>query len=70
MAANPEGFNTDIPLPPDLKIAHIRKTIEFIERETAEFVDVYFEQANVFSGLVGIFGARAVAISPRRRSKR
>jgi hypothetical protein len=53
-----------------LKVAHIRKAIEYIEKETAEFVDVYFEQANVFSGLVGIFGVRALhSVSPYKKHK-
>jgi hypothetical protein len=31
-----------------------------MEKELAELVDIYFEQANVFSALVGIFGTRAL----------
>lgn len=59
-----------VKLPPELKIAHVRRAIEYIERETAEFVDVYFEQANVFSGLVGIFGVRALhSVSPYKKHK-
>jgi hypothetical protein len=57
-------------LPPQLKIAHIRGAIDFIEREAEEFVEVYYEQANVFSGLIGIFGVRALhSISPYKRHK-
>ncbi len=49
---------------------HVRRAIEYIERETAEFVDVYFEQANVFSALVGIFGVRALhSLSPYKKHK-
>ena len=70
MARNSEGFDRDIKLPPELKVAHVRKAIEHIEKETAEFVDVYFEQANVFSGLVGIFGVRALhSVSPYKKHK-
>ena len=70
MARNPEGFNPQVRLPPELKTAHVRKAIDYIERETAEFVDVYFEQANVFSGLVGIFGVRALhSLSPYKKHK-
>lgn len=70
MAADPEGFNHKVPLPPELKIAHIRKAIDYIERETIELIEVYFEQANVFSGLVGIFGVRALhAVSPYKKHK-
>ena len=70
MARNPEGFDTEVKLPPELKVAHIRKAIEYIEKESAEFVDVYFEQANVFSGLVGILGVRALhSVSPYKKHK-
>lgn len=64
------GFNPSAALPPQLKIAHIRNAIDYIEKQTAEFVDVYFEQANVFSALVGIFGVRALhVLSPYKRHK-
>jgi hypothetical protein len=53
-------FDKTVPLPPGLTIAAVRKSIESIERELAELVDVYHEQANVFSALVGIYGARAL----------
>ena len=57
-------------LPPELKVSHIRRAIDYIERETSEFTDVYFEQANVFSALVGIFGVRALhAVSPYKKHK-
>lgn len=65
-----EDFNRSIELPPQLKIAHIRNAIGYIEDETGEFVDVYFEQANVFSALVGIFGVRALdSFSPYKKHK-
>ncbi len=70
MAFDTEGFDRSVPLPPDLKISHIRKAIEYIERETTELVEVYYEQANVFSGLVGIFGVRALhSLSPYKKHK-
>ena len=70
MAADSEGFDRSVPLPPELKVSHIRKAIDYIERETSELVEVYFEQANVFSGLVGIFGVRALhALSPYKKHK-
>lgn len=70
MSADPEGFDRKVPLPPELKIAHIRKAIDYIESETSELIEVYFEQANVFSGLVGIFGVRALhALSPYKKHK-
>jgi len=65
-----EGFDQQVPLPPQLKIAHIRRAITYIERETSELVEVYFEQDNVFSGLVGIFGVRALhSLSPYKKHK-
>ncbi len=70
MSFDTEGFDRNVPLPPELKIAHIRKAIGYIERETTDLVDVYFEQANVFSGLVGIFGVRALhSLSPYKKHK-
>lgn len=53
-------FDPNVVLPPGLDIAAIRRAIEFIERELADFVDLYFEQANIFSALVGMFGTRAL----------
>jgi hypothetical protein len=65
-----EGFDRTVPLPHGLKISHIRKAIEYIEREASELIEVYFEQANVFSGLVGIFGVRALhSLSPYKKHK-
>jgi hypothetical protein len=65
-----EGFDRKVPLPPDLKISHIRKAIEYIERAATDLIEVYFEQANVFSGLVGIFGVRALhSLSPYKKHK-
>jgi hypothetical protein len=70
MALNSEGYDSAVILPLELKITHVRKAIQYIERETAEFVDVYFEQANVFSSLVGIFGVRALhSVSPYKKHK-
>jgi hypothetical protein len=57
-------------LPKDLKPIHINKAVDFIEIQTAELVDLYFEQANVFSGIVGILGVKALdAISPYKKHK-
>ncbi len=55
-----EDFVPSVPLPPGLNIAAIRRAIEFVERELADLVEIYYEQANVFSGIVGIFGAKAL----------
>jgi hypothetical protein len=65
-----EHFDRSVELPPQLRIAHIRNAISYIEDETDEFVDVYFEQSNVFSALVGIFGVRALdSLSPYKKHK-
>jgi len=53
-------FNKSVPLPPGLSVAAVRKSIDYVERELSHLIDIYYEQANVFSALVGIFGARAL----------
>jgi hypothetical protein len=58
--ARKSHFHVDVPLPPGLTITSLRKSIEYIERELAELIDIYQEQANVFSALVGIYGVRAL----------
>jgi hypothetical protein len=37
-----------------------QRAVEYIERELADLVDIYLEQANVFSALVGILGTKAL----------
>jgi hypothetical protein len=70
VSAEATGLNRSVPLPSGLKHSHIQQAIEYIENETAEFVDVYYEQANVFSAQVGIFGIRALHVySPYKRHK-
>ncbi len=58
--ARAADFDPEVELPPGLTITALRKSIEYIERELAELVDIYYEQANVFSALVGIYGVRAL----------
>lgn len=53
-------FDNSVALPPGLDIAAIRRAIEFIEKELGDFTELYFEQANVFSALVGMFGTKAL----------
>lgn len=55
-----EDFDTTVPLPPGLTVTAIRRAVEYIERQLAELVDIYYEQANVFSALVSIYGAKAL----------
>jgi hypothetical protein len=70
MAFDAEGFGRSVALPPELKISHIREAIEHVETRVAELIDIYFEQANVFSGIVGIMGVQALhALSPYKKHK-
>jgi hypothetical protein len=58
--ARKQNFNPEVPLPPGLTIEAIKRAIEFMERELADLVEVYMEQSNVFSAIVGIMGTRAL----------
>ncbi|MFH1732699.1 MAG: hypothetical protein ABIF82_13755 [Planctomycetota bacterium] len=49
-----------VPLPPGLTATAIRKAIEYVERELTDLVEIYFEQANVFSAVVGIYATKAL----------
>jgi hypothetical protein len=61
MANDPNAkFNSSVQLPSGLEIAAIRKAIEYVERELAALSEIYFEQANVFSAIVGITGTKAL----------
>src|SRR4030042_1238384 len=55
-----EDFNGTVTLPAGLTIASIRKAVDYIEHELSDLVDIYYEQSNVFSALVGIYGAKAL----------
>lgn len=55
-----DRFDLSVPLPPGLTIAAIRRAVEYIERELSDLVEIYYEQMNVFSAIVGIFGTRAL----------
>lgn len=60
MAQDKEGFDRAVPLPPGLTVGQIKKAIEYVEKQAEEFIDLYHEQANIFSGLIGILGVRAL----------
>lgn len=67
---NAEGFDPSIPLPPNLTLTHLKNAIDFVEERTEDLLDLYFEQANIFSGVIGIFGVRALdSLSPYKRHK-
>jgi len=55
-----DDFDSQVSLPPGLDRAAIRRAMEYMERELADLVEIYYEQANVFSAIVGIFGTRAL----------
>src|SRR2546427_7812350 len=70
MPLDVDGFDRSVRLPPELKIAHVREAIEHVEDKASELVDIYFEQANVFSGIIGIVGVQALhALSPYKKHK-
>ena len=56
-------FDETVALPKGLTVTAIRKAIECIERELADLIDLYFEQANVVSAIVGIFGTKALDVN-------
>jgi hypothetical protein len=70
MAVGKDGFDSSVPLPPELTIIHIHEAIEHVEDRAAELIDIYFEQANLFSGIVGILGTQALhGLSPYKKHK-
>jgi len=59
-----------VELPRDLKPIHIVKAVKYVETQTADLIDLYLEQANVFSAIVGIFGVKGLhAVSPYKKHK-
>ncbi|MFQ5784666.1 MAG: hypothetical protein ACE5H8_07555 [Alphaproteobacteria bacterium] len=53
-------FDPSVALPPGLDISAIRRAIAYTEKSLTDFVDIYYEQANVFSAVVGILGTKAL----------
>jgi hypothetical protein len=51
---------SNVPLPPGLESSAIRRAIDYMEQQLGDLVEIYYEQANVFSAIVGIFGTRAL----------
>jgi hypothetical protein len=61
---------TCLPLPKDPTPVHIKRAVAYVEKQTADLIDLYLEQANVFSAIVGIFGVKALhAVSPYKKHK-
>ena len=55
-----DDCNSDVALPPGLTLGAILKAVTYIERELADLLEIYYEQMNVFSAIVGIFGTKAL----------
>lgn len=58
--ARTDWFDTSVSLPSGLTIPAISRSIDYVESELKDLVEIYFEQMNVFSALVGIMGAKAL----------
>jgi hypothetical protein len=58
--ARTRDFDSNVPLPAGLDITAIRRTIEYIERDLTDLVEIYHEQANVFSAVVGIYATKGL----------
>jgi hypothetical protein len=58
--ARAQDLDKNVPLPPGLELSAIRRAVDYMEKELCELVEIYYEQANVFSAIVGIFGTRAL----------
>jgi hypothetical protein len=65
-----ESPGAHLPLPRDLKPIHIKRAVAYVEAQTADLIDLYLDQANVFSAIVGIFRAKGLhAVSPYKKHK-
>ena len=70
MAFSADGFDGAVALPPGLTVAHLLNAIDFVEEQAEDLIELYFEQANIFSGIIGIMGVRALdSFSPYKRHK-
>jgi hypothetical protein len=58
--AKTEYLDKTVKLPPGLEVAAIRRALDYVETRLADLVEIYYEQANVFSAIVGIFGTKAL----------
>lgn len=57
---HPGKLDRSVALPPGLDATAIGRAVKFIEKELVDLVEIYYEQANVFSAIVGIFGTKAL----------
>src|SRR4029077_18025156 len=58
--ARKEDCDSNVPLPPGLDLIAIRRAVDHIEKAAADLVEIYYEQANVFSAIIGILGTKAL----------
>jgi hypothetical protein len=58
--ARSDDCDPSVALPPGLTTGAIVKAVNYVERELRELVEIYHEQMNVFSAIVGIFGTKAL----------
>ena len=56
----PNWSDRSVALPPGLEAGHISKSVNYVEKKAEELIDIYHEQQNVFSAIVGIFGTKAL----------
>ena len=54
------SLDKDVPLPPGLTVAAVKKAIAYVERELSDQVDWYFKRANVFNVLGRVFAIEAL----------
>lgn len=59
MARN-DDCNPHVALPAGLTPGLIVKAVNYVERELGDLVEIYHEQMNVFSAIVGIYGTKAL----------
>lgn len=55
-----QDLDGSVALPPGLDLTAIRNSVEYIERRAPDLLDIYFERANGFSVVVGIYGTKAL----------
>lgn len=60
MGIDAEGFDSEVDLPPQLTISQLRLAVNWVETQASDLVEIYAEQRNVFSAIVGIFGTKAL----------
>lgn len=70
MTSGVQGFNSEISLPLQLKIAHVRRAIEYIETQAADYGEIFFNRPRVFSALFRSYSRRALhSLSPYKKHK-